>query len=150
VHKITNDFDNRWHFNTSIASLMELLNELYSLEAKLSAAPIRDICETVTLMLAPFAPYTAQDLWAILGHQGPVFRHVWPISDPELAKEEAAEIPVQVNGKLRAHLHVPFGTTKEDLEKFAIAHDKVKPFLEGKQIRKIVIIPDRLVNIVVK
>ncbi len=150
VRKITNDFDSRWHFNTSIASLMELLNELYSLEAKLSAASIREICEKFTLMLEPFAPYTAQDLWAELGHDTPAFREPWPQFDPELAKEDLADIVVQVNGKLRAHLLLPFGTSEGQVRELALAHEKVKPFVDGKQIVKVIVLADKLVNIVVK
>jgi len=149
VRKITGDFDSRWHFNTSIASLMELVNELYQLEANLSASSA-EICRTVTLLLAPFAPYTAQELWTELGNVGPVFRQPWPDFDPELAKEDLAEIPVQVNGKLRGHLRVAFGTGREELERLAAAHEKVKPFLEGKHIVKVVVVPDRLANFVVK
>ena len=150
VRKITQDFDSRWHFNTSIASLMQLVNDLYALESKLSGAASKEICEKITQLLAPFAPYTAQDLWEALGHTSPVFRDSWPQFDPELAKEESAEIPVQVNGKLRAHIYVPFGSPKEELEKLALGHEKVRPFLEGKQVVKVVVVADRLVNIVVK
>ena len=150
MRKITNDFDSRWHFNTSIAALMELLNELYQLEARLSTKAMNEICNCVTLLLAPFAPYTAQDLWETLGHEGPVFRQPWPMFDPELAKEELAEIPVQVNGKLRGHIQAPFGSSKEELQRVVLANEKVKPFVQGKQIVKVVLVPDRLVNIVVK
>ncbi len=150
IQKITADFDSRWHFNTSIASLMELTNRMLELEPGLSAAALNDICRDVTLLLAPFAPYTAQDLWAALGHETPAFREPWPAFDPALAKQDLIEIPVQVNGKLRGHIHVPLGTTVPDLEREALANEKVKPFLSGKQVIKIVVIPDRLVNIVVK
>ena len=150
IRKVTNDFDSRWHFNTSIASLMELVNELYAQETGLSAAASREICEKVTLMLAPFAPYTAQELWSALGHADPVFRHPWPEFDPALAKEDLAELPVQVNGKLRAHLQVPFGTANDELQRLALDLEKVKPFIAGKQIVKVIIVPDKLINIVVK
>ena len=150
VRKITNDFDSRWHFNTSIASLMELLNELYSLEAKLSPAPVTELLEKLVLMLAPFAPFTAQELWGALGHQAPAFREPWPKFDPELAREDLAEIVVQVNGKLRGHLSVPFGTSDEDLKKLALAHEKVVPFTREKQVVKVIALADKLVNIVVK
>ena len=150
VRKITNDFDNRWHFNTSIASLMELVNELYQLEAELSSAPIHEICEKLPLMLAPFAPYTAQDLWDSLGHEGPIFRQPWPDFNPELAEESEAEIPVQVNGKLRGHIHAHFGTVSAELERLARTNAKVQPFVDGKQIVKVIVVPDRLVNFVVK
>ena len=150
IRKVTNDFDSRWHFNTSIASLMELVNELYQHEHGLSAAVAREVCETLTLMLAPFAPYTAQDLWGELGNAGPVFRQPWPKFDPGLAKEDLAEIPVQVNGKLRAHLQAPFGTPANELQSIALSLDKVKPFVEGKQVVKVIVVPDKLINIVVK
>jgi leucyl-tRNA synthetase len=150
IEKMTNDFDSRWHFNTSIASLMELLNEFYSLEASLTPGTARQISEDLTLMLAPFAPFTAQDLWSELGHDTPVFRHAWPKYDAALAKEDLIEIPVQVNGKLRGHIKVAIGTSKEELEKLAQEAEKVKPFLEGKQIVKVVALVDRLVNFVVK
>jgi leucyl-tRNA synthetase len=154
IRKVTNDFDSRWHFNTSIAALMELVNELYQLEAGLSPASIREICEAVVLLIAPFAPYTAQELWGELGHTGPAFRHPWPGFDPELAKEDLAEIPVQVNGKLRGHIQVPFGTSGAEMERIALASEKVQPFISGnqagKQIVKVIVVPDRLVNIVVK
>jgi leucyl-tRNA synthetase len=150
IQKISADFDSRWHFNTSIASLMELVNELHKLEAGLSAACVLEVCETVTLLLAPFAPYTAQELWTELGHDSPVFREPWPNFDASLAKEDLIEIPVQVNGKLRGHLQVALGTGKEELERLAFAIEKVKPFVEGKQVAKIVVVPDRLVNIVIK
>jgi leucyl-tRNA synthetase len=150
LRKVTDDFDSRWHFNTSIAALMELVNELYSLEAKLSSKCLRTVCEDVTLMLAPFAPYTAQDLWQTLGHDGPVFRQMWPRYDAELAKQDLTEIPVQVNGRLRAHLRVTPGTARQELERLALEQEKVRPFLEGKDIIKVIVLPDRLVNVVVK
>ncbi|MGA8597334.1 MAG: leucine--tRNA ligase [Bryobacteraceae bacterium] len=150
VRKITGDFDSRWHFNTSIASLMELLNELYALEDKLSPAPVREILEKLTLMLAPFAPYTAQDLWEALGHDAPAFREPWPTFDPELAKEDVAEIVIQVNGRVRGKIHVAFGTPDDHVRELALANDKVQPFVLGKRVLKVIIVPDKLVNIAVK
>jgi len=150
IRKITGDFDSRWHFNTSIASLMELLNELYALEDKLSPAPIKEVLENLTLMLAPFAPYTAQELWAVLGHDTPAFREPWPSFDEELAKEDLAEIVIQVNGKLRGRIEAAFGTPEERLKEQALTNEKIQPFLDGKQIVKVIVVPDKLVNIVVK
>jgi leucyl-tRNA synthetase len=150
VRKITGDFDSRWHFNTSIASLMELVNELYSLEDKLSPASLREVLERLTLMLAPFAPYTAQDLWSGLGHGTPVFREPWPPFDPALAKEDLAEIVVQVNGKVRGRLQAAFGAPQDEIKQLALDNDKVRPFLDGKQIVKTIVVPDKLVNVVVR
>ncbi|MGA3095983.1 MAG: leucine--tRNA ligase [Bryobacteraceae bacterium] len=150
LRKITEDFESRWHFNTCIASVMELVNVLYDEEPDISSAVLAETAEKLALMLAPFAPYVSQEIWEELGREGPVFRQPWPPFDPELAKEDEAEIVVQVNGKLRARFHAPFGTPKEELEARARADEKVRAFLEGKQVVRIVSVADKLVNIVVK
>jgi leucyl-tRNA synthetase len=129
---------------------MELVNQLYAEEQNVSAAAMPAILEALALMLAPFAPYVAQEIWEELGNEGPVFRRPWPAFDPELAKEDEAEIVVQVNGKLRGRIYASFGTPKAELEAAALADEKVKPFLEGKQVVKRITVPDKLVNIVVK
>jgi len=129
---------------------MELVNVLYAEEEKISAEPMCEVLEKVALVLAPFAPYVSQEIWDELGKEGPVFRQAWPAYDPELAKEDLAEIVVQVNGKLRSRVHVPFGTPAAELESLAKADDKVKPFLDGKQIVKVIAVPDKLINFVVK
>jgi leucyl-tRNA synthetase len=150
VKKITEDFETRWHFNTCIAGIMELVNMLYAEEANISASVKPEIIEKLALLLAPFAPYLSQEIWEELGREGPAFRQCWPSFDAELAKEDEAEIPVQVNGKLRSRISVPFGTPKEELERLALADEKVQPFLAGKQVKRVIVIPDRLVNIVVQ
>jgi len=150
LKKITEDFETRWHFNTSISSIMELVNVLYAEEPAISAEPMCEAVERLALMLAPFAPYVSQEIWHELGNDGPVFRQPWPAFDPELAKEDLAEVVVQVNGKLRGRIQVPFGTSKDQLEALARTDHKVKPFLEGKQIVKVIVVPDKLVNFVVK
>jgi len=150
IRKVTEDFDNRWHFNTSIAALMELINRLYDEEAGLSGAALDQILPSLALLLGPFAPYLAEELWEQLGRKGPVFRQPWPAYDEALAKEDAAEIVLQVNGKMRGRMFVPFGTPEEELKKLALADPKVQPFTEGKQVVKVIVVPDRLVNIVVK
>jgi leucyl-tRNA synthetase len=150
IAKVTADFDNRWHFNTSIAALMELTNELYSLEASLSTAVRRQAMETLVLMLGPFAPYASQEMWEQMGRDGAIIRQTWPVSDPDLAREDSIEVPVQINGKVRSRVTVALGLSKDDLEKVALADEKIVPMLDGKQIVKVVVLPDRLVNIVVK
>jgi leucyl-tRNA synthetase len=150
LRKITEDFETRWHFNTSIASIMELVNDLQAIEAGLSGGALAEILEKLTLLLAPFAPYVTQEIWEELGRTGPVFRQPWPSFDPKLAKEDEAEIPVQVNGKLRGRLRIPFGAAKDVVEQHALRDEKILPFVDGKQIVKIIIIPDKLVNIVTK
>ncbi|MBS1854054.1 MAG: leucine--tRNA ligase [Acidobacteria bacterium] len=150
VKKITEDFETRWHFNTCIASVMELVNLLYAEEANISATAMREVLEKLALLLAPFAPYVSQEIWEELGGEGVLFHQSWPAFDPELARDDEAEIVVQVNGKVRSRITAPFGTPKEELEPRALADDKVKPFVEGKQVVKVIAVPDKLVNIVVK
>ncbi|MEZ5355509.1 MAG: leucine--tRNA ligase [Bryobacteraceae bacterium] len=151
LQKITGDFDNRWHFNTSIAALMELMNTLEAEEAELTGAAAAEIIEKLCLMLHPFAPFLSQELWTHeLGRQGQLIRQPWPVWDEDLAREDGAEIPVQVNGKLRSKIVAPFGTSKQDLERMAFDDPKVKPWVDGKPVVKVIVLPDRLVNIVVK
>lgn len=129
---------------------MELVNELYAVEPALSGAITGELCRMLTLMLAPFAPYTAQDLWEILGNEDPVFRHAWPEFDPALAKEDLIEVTVQVNGRVRGHISVVHDISRDELERLARAAEKVQPFLTGKQIVKVIVVPLKLVNFVVK
>jgi leucyl-tRNA synthetase len=150
LKKITEDFETRWHFNTCISSIMELMNLLYAAEREISAETMCAVLVNLALMLAPFAPYLSQEIWEEMGNEGPVFRHPWPAFDPELAKEELAEIVVQVNGKLRGRIHVAFGTAEQDLIDCASGEEKVRPFLEGKQVVKAIAVPDKLVNFVVR
>jgi leucyl-tRNA synthetase len=150
IRKITQDFENRWHFNTSIAALMELYNEVSALEDQLSGPVLTEILTNFALLLGPFAPFIAEELWEQLGRTGPVYHQPWPAYEEELAREEGAEIVVQVNGKLRSRVIVPFGTPREELERQARADDKIQPFLKDKHVLKVIVVPDRLVNIVVK
>ena len=150
IARITRDFEQRWHFNTSIAALMELTNELYSLESRLSGDAWREILPSYVLLLAPFAPFITEELWSQLGRPGPVLAQPWPQADPDLAREEEIEVPVQVNGKLRSKVVVALGTSSAELERLALADEKIRGQLDGKQIVKVVVVPGKLVNVVVK
>jgi leucyl-tRNA synthetase len=149
IRKLTDDFETRWHFNTSIAAMMELLNEATAAE-NLSASAKREVAEKLTLLIAPLAPYISDDMWELLGHQGHAFQQKWPVYDPELAKGEGAEVILQVNGKVRSRVTVNHGTDKQELERLALADARVQEFMSGKSIIKLIIVPDKLVNIVVK
>jgi leucyl-tRNA synthetase len=150
IRKVTEDFESRWHFNTSIAAIMELVNALYAAEAELSGGVVAEALEKLALLLGPFAPYLAQEVWEELGRDGPVFRESWPGFDPELAKEDEAEVVVQINGKLCSRFNAPFGASKEDLESKALADEKVRARLSGKQVARVIVVPDKLVNVVVR
>lgn len=150
LRKVTDDFEQRWHFNTSIAGVMELVNELYANEAGLTGPVIADVLEKLVLMLEPFAPYLCEELWEEMGRTGPVFKQPWPVYDPELARESEADVVLQINGKVRGRVSVAFGTAKDALESLALTDPKIVPLVEGKQIVKVIVVPDKLVNIVVK
>jgi leucyl-tRNA synthetase len=150
IRKITSDFDTRWHFNTSIASVMELINELYAEEARLSPPAMSEVLRSLVLIISPFAPYLAQELWEEQGGEGPVFKQAWPPYDADLAREPEAEVVLQINGKVRSRISVPFGTSQKELEMLAAEDEKIKPLLAGKTIAKIICVPDKLVNLVVR
>jgi len=155
IAKITLDFEGRWHFNTCVAAIMELVNEIQSSDAQLEAgevpAPVvREVLRSLVLLLAPFAPYLAAELWEALGEKGSVLRAHWPVSDPALAKEDELEIPVQINGKLVNVVRVAADADAKAIEAAALADDKVKSRTAGKKIVKVIVVPGKLVNLVVK
>ncbi len=150
IKRVTDDFETRWHFNTSIAAIMELVNELYLLENDLTPEAMTEILDKLVLLLGPFVPYAAEELWEQLGKTGPVFKQAWPEHDPELAREPEAEIVVQVNGKLRGRIQAPFGTARETLEQQALEDEKIKPMVAGRTVVKVIVVPDKLVNIVIR
>jgi len=153
--KITQDFEGRWHFNTCVAAIMELVNEIQGADAQLAAgavpAPVvLELLRTLVLLLAPLAPYLSAELWEVLGEEGSVLRAPWPVSDPELAKENELEIPVQINGKLVTVIRVAADASTKAIEETALADEKVKARLVGKTVVKTIVIPAKLVNLVVK
>ena len=150
IHKVTEDFESRWHFNTSLAVVMELLNELYQSEADLSPAVLGAVVPDLILLLAPFAPYLSEELWEQIGRQGPVLRVPWPQYDAALAAEEEVEVVLQINGKLRGKIVVAKGTAQADLEGLARTDPKIQQYLDGKTVHKVVVVVDKLVNFVVK
>jgi leucyl-tRNA synthetase len=153
IKRVSDDFAGRWHFNTSIAATMELVNEMYAVEgqfAKFPAAFVGDALRKLVLLLAPFAPYLAHELWSVLGESSNLLREPWPQHDPALAKEEEIEIAVQVNGKLRSRLLIPVDAPEEFVRERALADDKVRASLNGKQVVKAIVVPGKLVNIVVR
>jgi leucyl-tRNA synthetase len=160
IKRITDDFGGRWHFNTSIAAIMEFVNELYAAEAPdrntgpgpaVPVALLADIQRNLVLMLAPFAPYLAHELWTMLGEDAStLLRHPWPKYDPALIKADEIEIVVQINGKIRGRLTVPADSTEDQIKQLALADEKVKAALEGKQIVKVIVVKGKLVNIVVR
>jgi leucyl-tRNA synthetase len=155
IKRVSDDFQGRWHFNTCISAIMELVNVLYGAEEAIARkevpAPfLADVQRNLVLLLAPFAPYLAHELWEMLGEKGNLLKAPWPKFDAELAKEEELEIPVQVNGKLRGRVVVPADATEATVLERALADEKVQAAIAGKRIANKIYVPGKLINIVAK
>ena len=151
IRKVTDDMSRRYAFNTAIAANMELVNEVNSFEdgSLAGRAICQEALESVVLMLAPVLPHVCHILWQRLGHEEPVDRAVWPSVDTQALKKDVIEMVVQVNGKKRAAIQVSVGTDEAGIETAALAHESVMRFIENKKIVKVIVVPNRIVNIVV-
>jgi len=138
---------------------MELVNELYGIDDRMAGTAasavvpvslLADVQRNLVLLLAPFAPYLAYELWETLGEKTSLLRAPWPKYDPALAKEEEIEIPVQINGKLRSRIVVPSDTTEDVLRERALTDEKIHAAIAGKQVVKVIVVPSKLVNIVIR
>ena len=155
IKRVSDDFQGRWHFNTCISAIMELVNQLYGAEEAIAqnavpAALLAEVQRNLVLLLAPFAPYLAHELWETLGEKGNLLKAPWPKYDAALAKEEELEIPVQINGKLRGRVVVPADAPEDFVVERALGDEKVRSAIAGKHIVKKIFVPGKLVNIVVK
>jgi leucyl-tRNA synthetase len=143
IQKVTQDLD-AMSFNTAIAAMMEFSNHL----TKLSVRP-RSALQALVLLLSPFAPHLAEELWRALGHVQSLAYEPWPKFDPALTQPETTEVPVQINGKLRGKVSVPANIDQATLQAIALADPRIRALIEGKQILKVIVVPGKLVNIVV-
>ena len=158
IAKITSDFE-QLHLNTSVAALMELFNQLAEFNADPTTASaedmfaVREALEALVIMLTPFSPHIAEEMWEGLGHKGGLLQQAvarWPVADPELARREELEIPIQVNGKLRSRVIAAPDVSEEELRASALADDRVRTLIEGHEVLKVVVVPRRLVNVVIR
>ena len=152
LQRVTSDFETRWHFNSAIALIMELTNEIYAcepLEEGVREEVQKEVLEMLLLMLAPMTPHIAEEMWEMLGHSNGLWTSAWPTANAELAKDDQVEVPVQINGKLRGKLKVAAGSAQEDLVTLALAEHVIAQHINGKRIVKIVYVPDKLLNLVV-
>jgi leucyl-tRNA synthetase len=172
IRRVTIDVEQRQQLNTAVSAMMELVNELYAFSEKtVTGGPsrrtdedvehvgqverreticvMREACEILVLMLAPFAPHTAEELWEMLGHEDGIASAAWPEFKADVARAAEIVIPVQVNGKVRSRLTVAPDASEQELERLALADAAVQPHLAGKNVKKVVVAKGRLVSIVV-
>ena len=150
IIKVTDDIENQ-KYNTAIAALMQLTNDLFKAKTNNlgQSSDWRFALESLVMMIAPFAPHTAEDLWHQLGHDTTVNVDNWPQFDSSLAQEEMVNIAVQVNGKLRATISAPASAGQDDVEQLAKKEENVQKFIENKMVRKTIYVPSKIINFVV-
>ena len=151
IKKVTSDLE-RIHFNTMISTLMEFTNHLGKIKeaGSVTVEEWRDSVETLLILLAPTAPHLTEELWQRIGNNYSIHDHLWPDWDEELAKEEEITLVIQINGKMRDRLLVPASITEEEARRLTLSRQKVKTYIDNKTITKLIYIPKRLINLVVK
>ena len=149
IKKVSEDVDGRFHFNTAIAAVMELVNAIYSFKSRQeNPGVLREALETVVSLLNPFVPHICEELWLLMGHQQGVESSGWPVCDESALVSEEITMVVQVNGKVRGKITVAVAADAASIEAEALSEPNVQRFIEGKQLRKVVVVPGRLINIV--
>ena len=158
ITRVTDDIEHDFHFNTAISAIMELVNALYAFEAlSVDRVPrperqalLREAVETILLLLGPFCPHITEELWAALGHTESVFERRWPTADPEALQKKEVTVVVQVDGKVRGRLVVDVDATAERVQQLALGDAKVRPWVAERRVDRVVVVPNRLVNIVTR
>ncbi len=153
LERVTHDFEARWHVHTSVALIMELVNELSAhepLDARIGPGVLKHILEALVLMLAPITPHIAEEMWETLGNAGGLSKVAWPQYRDDLAREDRFEVIIQINGKLRGKICVEDGLGEEQTKETALGDPKIAAMLVGKQVIKVVVVPKKLVNVVVR
>ncbi|VIB31704.1 leucyl-tRNA ligase [Clostridioides difficile] len=152
LKKVTADLSEKFGFNTAISALMELINDMYKYKEldNINEAVIKEGVQTIVTIIAPFAPHLGEELWTMIGKEGSVFDIDWPKYDEKALVKDEIEVVVQVNGKVRGKLTVNSNISKDEMEKVALEDEKIKGLVEGKTIVKVVAVPKKLVNVVVK
>jgi leucyl-tRNA synthetase len=153
LKRVTNDFEARWHFNTSVALIMELVNELQAqepLDAEVSPLILKRVLMVLILMLSPMVPHISEELWEMLGFEEGLAKQKWPIYREDLTREEQIEVIIQINGRLRGKILVEDRLNEDETRERAVADPRIKPLLDGKSVVKTIVVPNKLVNIVLK
>ena len=151
IKRVTTDIERDYHFNTAIAAMMEMLNDLYAAKPASNEdwGTQRFAVNTLLTLISPFAPHIAEELWQTLGAEGMAMQQPWPAWDEEATKEDEIELVIQINGKVRAKMKAAAGLPDDELKQMALADAKVMEHMDGKEVRKIFVIKGKLVNIVI-
>jgi leucyl-tRNA synthetase len=153
IHKVTRDIDDRFHFNTAISAIMELFNAISAIEMRRSnsdhLAVVRHAMDSITLLLAPIVPHFSEELWSALGHESSVLLAAWPSYRRDALEQDELIIVIQVNGKLRSRFQAATDTDEETIKATALSDERVQKFIDGKGIKKVIAVKNKLVNIVV-
>jgi leucyl-tRNA synthetase len=151
---VTEDVDERFKMNTAVSALIELEHALADAEGEVASGPARPVfreaLETLVMLLAPFAPHVCEEMWMRLGRRFTIVDRKWPVADPAVAREDAVELAVQVNGKVRGRITMPRGASEEAVKRAALEDPKVREHLAEKEIAKVVVVPGRLVSVVAR
>jgi len=149
--KVTEDIEERFHFNTAISALMELVNALYTTDLEqVRPVVLKEVFDKLVALLYPMAPHICEELWFNLGHSGSLLREPWPGYDMNAIKAEEMTIVVQVNGKVRSRVTVPSDSSEDELKKAALEDSRIVDLIDRKKVEKVVVVPRKLVNIVAK
>jgi leucyl-tRNA synthetase len=153
IKRVTDDIEQRFHFNTAISAVMELVNAIYQFRSENGHGPeafpvLRLAVDTAIVLISPMVPHIAEEMWEALGHERSVVQEVWPVWDEEAVAEDMQLIVVQVNGRLRNRIYVSPSASNEDVEKAALSDERIKTFIGDQPVRKVVVVPGRLVNVV--
>jgi leucyl-tRNA synthetase len=164
IKKVTIDIEKRLHFNTAISSIMEMVNDLYAMDisrvlVQFSSEEsskkngclfaVKEAMRSLILLLAPFVPHIAEEMWEEIGEESSVFDHAWPKFDPQVAQKDEIVVVIQVNGKVRSRLMLSSDSNDEEIKQAALNDPKIKEWIGEKNIKKIILVPNKLVNIVI-
>jgi len=152
IKKVTEDMEGTFHFNTAISSIMELVNEIYDFtndERRATSDELKEAIQTVVILLAPFVPHIAEEMWKRLGNKESIFNAKWPEYDKDALKQNVIELPVQVNGKLRSKIEAPSASSEDEIKRLVLGDPVINKWTGGNTPKKIIIVKGKLVNIVI-
>jgi leucyl-tRNA synthetase len=150
IKKVTEDIENRFNFNTAISAIMEMVNALYQYRDKDGFEPsvFKEGIEKLIVLMAPFAPHIAEELWVMAGGKGSVHEQRWPVYDEKYLVRDMITVVVQINGKVRSRIEVPSGMEEEEFKEMALKDEKIMAYTNGRTVKKVIVVPDKLINVV--